>query len=61
MAPGLNKDELKQAVKEGVQAWMDDRFKQFGRHIATSIGVALFGYLIYWLVSLPGGVTIKLH
>jgi hypothetical protein len=48
--PGVVKD----ALKEGVREWIDDKYREVGKYTTRAIGVALFGALIYFLLWAGG-------
>lgn len=50
----LDKDETKEAMKEAIKEWMDDRFKEFGKLSLWAILVAIFGGLVYFLAWVNG-------
>jgi hypothetical protein len=50
----LNKDETKQAMKEAMREWMDDKFQEFGRWSFYSLLAAVFGAMVYFILTASG-------
>jgi uncharacterized membrane protein YozB (DUF420 family) len=50
----LNREETKQAMKEAMREWMDDKFKEFGRWTFFGFMTALFGAAIYFMLYVNG-------
>jgi|HubBroStandDraft_1064217.scaffolds.fasta_scaffold687816_2 hypothetical protein len=50
----MTDDQTKEAVKEAIKEWMDDKFSTFGKWTITTAGVVLFGWVIYGLLVLNG-------
>jgi hypothetical protein len=48
-APGMAKDELKQALKEALKEWLDEKYSTFGRWSAAAIGAAALAALTYFI------------
>jgi len=50
----LTKDEMKQAMKEGLKEWLDERYTEFGRWTFGMLFVAIIGALAYFVLSING-------
>jgi|TARA_R110000803_G_scaffold87355_2_gene153981 hypothetical protein len=48
----FNKDEHKQAIKEGLQEWLDEKFVEFGKMSLKGFLALILAALVYlWAVS----------
>ncbi|QDP47734.1 hypothetical protein [Marinobacter sp.] len=48
----MNQEEQKQAIKEGLSEWLDDKFTEFGKLSARGILALLLAALVYlWATS----------
>ena len=45
------KDEQKEILKEAIEEWLDKRVNSFGWWSIKTIAAAVFGYLVYFLVT----------
>lgn len=45
--PSIEKDVLKEAIKEGLREWLDDKFMMFGKWSAAGLLAAAFAGLVY--------------
>lgn len=50
----MTDQELKEAFKEAVREWIDEKFATFGKWTATTLGVVIFGWVIYGIISISG-------
>ena len=50
----LSKDEIKQAFKEALKEWLDERAGDLGWLSLKTIGVAILGALFYWILTMEG-------
>ena len=46
--------EEKEALKEALKEWMDEKFALFGKWALTSFCVAAFTALVYFILSMAG-------
>jgi len=44
-------EDNKEAFKEAIKEWMDERFATFGKWTLGTMGVVLFGWVMYGLVT----------
>ena len=61
MAPGLNKDEAKEALKEAIKEKIDEAVNAFGWWSLRLFATALASALVYFIISFHGFGNIKLH
>ena len=54
MSMGLSREDTKQALKEGMKEWLDDRYAEFGRWSLRVILVAALGALVIFILSMQG-------
>ena len=54
MSDGLNKDEVKEALKSAIKEWMNERFSEFGKWSLGGIMAGALGLLAY-LILLSNG------
>lgn len=54
LSPNLKKDEIKQALKEGLKEWMNEKYAVFGLYSIRAVGVAALGALIYFILWANG-------
>jgi hypothetical protein len=47
-------EETKQAIKEGLQDWLEDKFSEFGRFSLKAIMALLLAALVYLWASTHG-------
>lgn len=45
--PNIDKDVLKEAIKEGLREWLEDKFAQFGKWTFSGLMAAAFVGLVY--------------
>jgi hypothetical protein len=45
----LDREEIKQAYKEALKEWMDEKFAIFGKWTLTGLGFMLFGIIIHFI------------
>lgn len=45
---------IKEAIREVIKEWMDERFRQVGKWTARGITVAAFGALVYFILTHTG-------
>jgi hypothetical protein len=50
----IEEEQAKQALKEALKEWMDEKFATFGKWSAASLGAALVGMLVYFLLLSNG-------
>ena len=54
MPDQLTKDEIKQAMKDGIKDWMNERFTEFGKWSLGGILAAALGVLGWLLIVSTG-------
>jgi hypothetical protein len=52
--PNLDKEIMRQAIKDGLREWLDDKFMAFGKWTFTGLMAALFAGLIYLALTGAG-------
>lgn len=50
----LTKSEFKQAVKEAIREWLDERFSEFGKWSFHGMAAAAVVALVYFILTLNG-------
>lgn len=50
----LDKEEVKQATKEAIKEWMDEKFAQLGVWSMRTILIAALGALTYFILGANG-------
>jgi hypothetical protein len=50
----LERTLVKEALKEGISDWLDDKYRLVGKYTVRAIGVALFGAVV-WFILWAGG------
>lgn len=50
----LDKNELKEAVREGIESWLDKQFQTFGKWSLYTIASVVFGALVYFVLNAMG-------
>lgn len=50
----MDKNEFKQATKEAIKEWLDERFAQFGRWSAGAFAAAGLAALTYFILRANG-------
>ena len=50
----MNEEETKQALKEALKEWLDDKFSTFGKWTATAIAAGVLGVLVYFMLISNG-------
>jgi len=50
----MNKNDLKEAVKEAHKEWLESKFAEFGRWSLGAIAVLIFGALMYFVLWITG-------
>lgn len=50
----ITKDEMKQAVKEGLREWLDEKFQQFGKWSLGALAALALAALIYAILAAQG-------
>lgn len=48
--PPIDKDTMKEAVKEGLKEWLNEKFAQFGKWSLAGIGALALAALAYILI-----------
>lgn len=48
------KDDQKEAMKQAIKEWLDERFNQFGRWTFNALAAAFFAALIYFVLKMNG-------
>jgi hypothetical protein len=51
----MTDQQTKEAIKEAINDWMNEKFAQFGRWTFTTFAVIAFGWFVYGLITLSGG------
>lgn len=50
----MSSNETKEALKEALKEWMDDKFASFGKWSLATLGAAVFTILLYAILTLNG-------
>jgi hypothetical protein len=50
----MSDQETKDALKEALKEWLDEKFSQFGKWSAGGIMVAVLGALTYFILQVNG-------
>lgn len=50
----LDKNELKEAVKEGIEAWLDKQFQTFGKWSLYTLGSMVLAAVVYFVLNSMG-------
>lgn len=50
----MNDVDLKEALKEAIKEWMDDRMLQFGRWSFGAFASAAFFAIVYFVLTMQG-------
>jgi len=50
----VDEDKMKEALKEALKEWMDDKLLQFGKFSIASIGIMGVVALVYFILKLYG-------
>jgi hypothetical protein len=50
----VDEDTAKQALKEALKEWMDEKFATFGKWSFSALATALVGALVYFLLLSNG-------
>lgn len=51
---GLNPDEVKAALKDGIKEWLDDKFAMFGKWSLMTIMAMILASLTYFILIMNG-------
>ena len=50
----LNEEEMKKAVQEGIETWLDKQLQTFGRWSLHSVMALVLAGLIYFMINIMG-------
>lgn len=50
----ISRDEMKQAVKEALKEWLNDKFTTFGKWSMTSLAAIALAALVYFILRMNG-------
>jgi hypothetical protein len=50
----VNADDTKEAMKEALKEWLDEKFAHFGKWAFASMAAAALGALIYFMLTMNG-------
>jgi len=50
----LDKNEIKNVIKESAREWLDEKFLQFGKWSAGAAAAATFYALLYFILTMYG-------
>lgn len=51
---GMTPEDVKNALKQGLKEWLDEKFADFGKWSAMGIGAAALALLAYFVMALNG-------
>jgi phage terminase small subunit len=54
VSENLSREEAKQAMKEALKEWMDEKFVEVGKWSVMTIAVAALGALTYFILTANG-------
>jgi hypothetical protein len=49
-----DREQVKEALKEAIKEWLDDKFLIFGKWSAAAVSAMIFSALIYFVLKMNG-------
>lgn len=50
----MDKNDLKEATKQAIKEWLDERFNQFGRWTFNALAAAVGAAMLYFVLKMNG-------
>jgi hypothetical protein len=50
----LEREIVKEALKEGIRDWIDDKYREVGKYTLAALAAVTFAGLIYFVLMLSG-------